>query len=393
MAYFLWRAQHHQRPIEGLEQAPNGWLLRYLLKQRGIEVTACYRLWPWQRKSSLPRAKVRLQLLQQWHRLVAAQLPLLEVVRLAVPANAGVSLRWQLWRLQQLLQQGKTLAQALTHVTLFTDVEVALLAAAEEGGYLASMLSSLVDQERARQSIIKQLKRSLLMPTITLLVGVIVAMLLLFWLVPNMAGMLANQAELPVITARLLALSLWLQQWGYHLLLGGLVLMLLIWLGVKSPLVAPKLYTGISQLPVVGRVLVLQQQWQLYHLLSTGLEGGITLLRCLKLFLPSCQLLRFRQRIYRLENHLLAGETLPAAFAQAGFSEQQVIMLNMAQRTGQLGQVCGHIAKDIDSQIKERLGLLQSLIEPTITLLLAVMVGGLVLAIYLPLLQLGTMLG
>ena len=394
MGDYLWQAKdQHQQVVEGMDKAPNGWLLPLMLAQQGLQMTACYRLWPWSRRWELPAANLRMQLLQQWQRLVAAQLPLMDVVRLSIPAKATTRLRWQLWCLQGLLRQGNTFTQALGAVKLLTQVDTALLAAAEEGGYLATMLAQLVGQEQARQRLRKQLQRSLLMPAITLLAGLVVAMLLLLWLVPNMAGMLAGQVqELPALTSNLLKLSLWLQNWWQYLALAVCSLMLLLWRAMQSATMAQQLYGLLSYLPLLGELIQLQQQWRLYQLLGTGMQGGVTLLRCLNLYLPCCQLIRFRQRIGMIEADLLAGDTLPEAFAKAGLPQQQIIMLSMAQRTGQLPEVCMHIAKDLDQQISDRMQIMQSLIEPAVTLLLAILVGSLVLAIYLPLLQLGTML-
>ena len=88
----------------------------------------------------------------------------------------------------------------------------------------------------------------------------------------------------------------------------------------------------------------------------------------------------------------MAGVNLVEAFTKAGLPEQQLVMLNMGQQTGQFADVCIQIAKDLEQQMREQLEHLKSLIEPIITMFLASVVGGLVMAIYLPLLQLGTML-
>ena len=394
MARFLWTAKdQHNHTRQGMDMAPNGCLLRLMLGQQKLQLRGCYRLWPWHLKYTLPEVKQRLYLLAQWQRMLAAQLPLLDVVRLCVPADANGHVRWQLWQLQGQLQQGQTFAQALLEVKLLTPVEGALLAAAEEGGYVDAMLARLAAQERARQGVLKQLRRSLLMPTITLVVGLLVAVLLLLWLVPSMASLLATQGgELPALTSALIKLSSWLQQWGQLLLFCLVLLLAVVWRALQSAKLAARLYSAAAYLPIIGHFLFLQQQRQLYHLLSTGMQGGVTLLRCLDLFLPTCQLSRFRTRVVTIRSLLLAGQSLPEAFAQAGLPEQQVLMLNIAQRSGQLSDVCDQIAQDLDEQISERLQYLQSLVEPAITLVLTIMVGGLVLAIYLPLLQLGTML-
>ena len=394
MAHYLWSANDSSgRSVESASQAPNRYLLALVLAQQGLIMTSCYVLWPWQQRAKLPKAYMRLQLLQQWQRLVMAGLPILDVVRLSTPAKASAQLRWQLRRLQELLRQGNTFASALQQVKLLSEIDVALLAAAEEGGFLPTMLAQLAAQEATRQQLKRKLKRSLLMPAITLLIGIVVAAILLLWLVPIMATMMAGQVnELPVLTRSLLTVSHWLQNWGQVTVIFMLIVIALLRRGFLSPKLGPMLITVCSYIPTLGALLLRQQEWRLYLLLGAGLQGGVALLRCLDLFMPSCQLLTFQRRIEVIREDILAGMNLADAFTKAGLPEQQTIMLNTGQQTGQLSQSCLLIAKDLEQQMHERLQYLQSIIEPSITLLLASLVGGLVLAIYLPLLQLGTML-
>ena len=394
MANYLWSARDAEaQVIYGYSRAPNRYLLNLLLAQQGLSLTACFVIRSWHKRCKLPSSIMRLQLVQQWQRLLAARLPMLDVVRLSLPPKAETPLRWQLRCLGQLLQQGSQFSAAVGQLKLLPEVDVALLAAAEEGGFLAPMLQQLVQQEQAKQQLQRHVRRSLMMPSITLLVGMMVAVLLLLWLVPTMATMMAGQVdELPAITQILLQMSYWLQQWGSALLLGLLGICLLLWRGLKSPSLAMRIHNLLLYVPLLRQYLSQRQQWRLYQLLGAGMEGGITLLRCLELFLPSCQGNDFRRRISVMTEDLLAGVNLVEAFTKAGLPEQQLVMLNMGQHTGQLGDVCIHIAKDLEQQMRERLEQLKSLLEPTITIFLATVVGGLVLAIYLPLLQLGTML-
>ena len=394
MAHYLWSAKDPSgRCLESESQAPNRYFLALVLAQQGLKMTSCYVLWPWQQRAKLPKPHMRLQLLQQWQRLVKARLPLLDVVRLSTPAKASAQLRWQLRRLQALLRQGNTVSSALQQVKLLPEIDVALLAAAEEGGFLPTMLAQLAAQEATRQQLKRKLKRSLLMPVITLLIGLLVAAMLLLWLVPIMASMMAGQVnELPALTSSLLRLSLWLQSWGQMTVMFMLIALVLLRRGLSAPKVGPILMTIGSHIPVLGALLLRQQEWRLYLLLGAGLQGGVALLRCFDLFLPSCRLLTFQRRVVVIKDDILAGMNLTDAFSKGGLPEQQTTMLNIGQQTGQLSQSCLLIAKDLEQQMDERLQYLQSIIEPSVTLLLASLVGGLGLAIYLPLLQLGTML-
>lgn len=394
MANYLWSAKDAQAHIiNGYSRAPNPYLLNLLLAQQGLSLTACFVIRPWHKRCKLPNPAMRLQLLQQWQRLLAARLPMLDVVRLSVPLKAETPVRWQLRCFGQLLQQGSQFSAAIGQLKLLPEVDVALLTAAEEGGFLAPMLQQLVQQQQAKQQLQRHIKRSLVMPGITLLVGLMVAVLLLLWLVPTMATMMAGQVgELPAITQMLLQLSYWLQQWGTAMSLGLLGIGLLLWRALKLPSFARYLHNVLLYVPVFGVIISQQQQWRLYQLIGAGMQGGVTLLRCLQLFLPSCQGAQFHCRVSALAEDLLAGDNLVKAFTKAGLPEQQLVMLNMGQHTGQLGDVCMHIAKDLEQQMRERLEHLKNLLEPIITIFLATVVGGLVLAIYLPLLQLGTML-
>ncbi len=394
MGRYLWQgSDSQQQPVQGVEQAPNHWLLGLILAHKGIKMLACHRVCRWHLRPRLVSAEERLYLLQQWQRMVSAQLPILEVVRLSVPAKASVNLRWQLWQLQQALGAGNTFAKALKLSKLLSDVDIAMLSAAEASGQLGFVLSQLVDQGTGHQRFKQQLRRALLMPTITLVVGLMVALTLLLWLVPNMAGLIAGQAaQLPPLTAQLVEVSSWLQQSWMGLLGFFALLISSLWWASKSAYVGSKLLALLSHAPVLGQLLIWQQQWRLFQILATGMQGGLTLMRSLDMYLPSCQLPLMHRQIACIKQRLLAGDALAVGFARAGLPEQQVLMLSMAQQTGQVAKACQQIATDLEGQLQVRMQHLQGLFEPLITLLLAGLVGGLVLAIYLPLLQLGSML-
>ncbi|MDP6189577.1 MAG: type II secretion system F family protein, partial [Gammaproteobacteria bacterium] len=236
MACYLWYGEDTSLQLQqGVLQARGVSHLGCQLAQQGVQLKRQFRITAWQRRRSAIKPLVACELLQQWQQLLAAGLPLLDCVRLAMPQQPSITLRWQLWLLQDRLQQGHQLSSVFAEQQLLPAYQIALLAAGERQADIGKVMGQLARQQHQTMAIAKQLKRSLLMPAITLAAGLLVCVLMLLFLVPNLASLVqSDQHSIPTATRWLLAISNGLRQSGPQLLLAGALMLSLSGLFISS---------------------------------------------------------------------------------------------------------------------------------------------------------------
>ena len=394
MADYLWYGENAQlRSCQGVARGQSIAQLRAELTIQGVRLQNCYRLRHWHRRRRLINATAAADLFLQWQRLLAAGLPLLECISLAVPRQMTMPLRWQLWLLQEYLRQGYTLSQICEQQGLLPAYQVAMLAAGENQSALGQALAALAQQQLQTMQLLKQLKRNLLMPAITLVAGALVCVLILLFLVPNIASLVAHsEAPIPTATQWLLFASAWLHEHGQLLLLGLLLGVLVIVLGLKSHRASAVGALLLTCLPGWKGIYQLQSQLLVMQLLAASLTSGIALLEALQLSQRAVPHAKLASRLHIICQCLQSGMGVSRAFTKAGFAEDQVVMLRLAEQSGDLAGACQHLSKQSQRQLEDKMAMLSSLLEPLITSLLALLVGSLVVAIYLPLMQMGSLM-
>ena len=399
MAYFLWSGIDNMRQHQqGVQAAANKVEVIHIMALQGVFLSKVWRIWPWQRRYIPMSLFMSAALFKQWGRMLQAGLNITDCIALAMPAKPTMQLRWQLCQLEQRLQQGEQLSQALQQVKLVPTYQATLLSAAEQAGQLCLVLQQMAKQQASFAQLIKNCRKSLLMPAITLSVGILISILLLIGLVPNISGLVATgEAEIPVATQWLIALSEALQNHGatmvQWLILIVVMTGLVLQLPVSSKYIIPMLKNRVLyRLPIIHSMVLKQQIVHLLQLLWVSQSSGVPLIQLLSIFNSASDSDAMQKKTGLLRESLLAGNTLSDAFSAAEFEESLVRMLMMGERTGDLNNAFKQMAEDADNQLQESMLNIRNLLEPLITLFLALLVGGLVVAIYLPLMQLGSLI-
>ena len=394
MADYLWYGEDYKlQQCQGVMLGRSFMQLRSELAMQGVQLHACHRVWFWQRRSRPLNTKAALRLFLQWQRLLEAGLPLFDCVKLAKPKQPTGILRWQLWLLQQGLQHGYTLSQICKQQGLLPNYQVAVLAAGEHQSNLALALQQLAQQQLQTVALLKKLKTSLMMPAITLGTGVLVCILILLFLVPNIASLVAHsQAPIPVATQWLLNASTGLHQYG-RLLLICLCSLVVFLVAIRRTRIGQRLGALLlANIPVWRSVYLLQSQYLVMQLLASSLASGLPLLQALELCRSASSNRKLARQLQSIASHLQSGVGLSQAFTRGGFDDSQVVMLRLAEKSGDLAGAFHRLSEHLCQALSDKINIMTSLLEPMITGFLALVVGSLVVAIYLPLMQMGSLL-
>jgi type II secretory pathway component PulF len=392
-SYLLYGVDADQHQQQGLLQAQSVSHVCSLLAQQGIDLQRHFRITFWHRRPySLP-SKVACELLQQWRQLLTADIPLLDCVRLALPSQASTPLRWQLWLVYQGLQQGNQFTQLLAQQRLLPAYQVAILAAGEGQADLAGAMGQIIHQQQQIMSITQLIKRHLIMPGITLLAGIVVCILVLFLLIPNIVQLVANSgSSLPTATQWLLGTANWLQHYGLQLVSG--IGTAIIVIGVLLSTVNGRRWGQqiMTLVPLWGSLYKLQNECLILQLLAGSLGSGVPILVALEHCQNAARDRTLAKQIANIHKLLTSGRLLSEACEQSGWRESQVVMLRLAEKTGDLESAFKFMSQQLESQLFDLINYITKLIEPLTTLFVATLVGGLVIAIYLPLMQMGSLL-
>ena len=391
-AYWLWRGVDGQgQECQGLKQCDNRLLLQLQLSQQGIDLINSQRVWFWHRRWPKRIAAQHLQqLLQQWSQLMAAGLPLLMCLQLTQVAKAPMRIKIELVNIQQSLLRGASFADAIALSGLFSSALEHLIAAGEASGELPQLLAQTHCQLMANNDLKRRFLRTMIMPGITLFSGVLVSLLIVYWVVPQVANLYASaNYGLPRMTQWLLLVVEFLRHKGWVLLVLTTLFSVVVMALWSLPRARLCMEMGLWRLPGVGPLMHLHGQAELYLLLNLTFNAGVSLLEAIALAGNASSWRCISRDLDVATVKLKQGQRLSQVFASVGVPQHAVQMIRMGEASGHLGTSFNQLQGYYLQQAQSHSLWLEQLIEPVLLLLVSVFVGGILVALYLPLLQMG----
>jgi type IV pilus assembly protein PilC len=364
------------------------------------------------RQSQAPRparAKEVARFTRQLAALVQAGIPLLSALKLLDNATEHPSMRAVAQDLMTQVQSGASLHQAMQTHDCFGPVYLGMVAAAEASGQLDVILAELAQSLDSELGLREALKSALTYPLAVLVLSAVVLAIMLAWVVPAFESIFTSMgAELPAPTQLVLTLSRWWVAHGWTLTaaLVALGMALRHWLRHDA-----KGQWALAQmalaLPIWGQLVQLACVSRWARTLSSLMQAGVSLPEALDIsakasgnlcYEKSLALVRLDVMTGTAWAHALEhGSSVNAASWREGlysplFSPQVVQMVAVGEASGRLDDMLMQVARMHEAQVQwlqKRIGVLM---EPTVIVVLGVLIGGLVTALYLPIFQLGQVL-
>lgn len=327
--------------------------------------------------------------------LLNAGIPLLQSLEVMGRSGCDADLLALLERLRQQVVAGLSLADALQrHPAWFDGLYCNLVRVGEQSGTLEAQLEQLAGMLERRQALRRKVRKAMLYPLILLLTGLGVAALLLLEVVPRFQGLFASfDKALPAFTQWVIDLSVVLGNYAavmaVLLIAGGLGIRELYRRHAPARL---WMLQRIMRLPVLGRLLKDAALARFARSLATAYGAGVALLDALENVAAVSGDDLHEQAILRLRAGMANGLGLNQAMAaDAVFAPMLVQMVAIGESSGTLDLMLDKAAIHYEERVSVALDQLTTLLEPTIVLILGVLVGGLVVAMYLPIFQLGSL--
>lgn len=388
----------HGQVVSGMVHESSLLAVKYQLQRQGIQPTKVQR----QRTPVFGRVKHRITALdialftRQLATMLQAGLPLVQSLQLMARSASKATLGQLLTQLANDVAGGQALSLALKQFpeqfsTLYQD----LVQAAEQMGAMAQVFSQLADYAEKAQRLKMKIKKALFYPAIVLVVAASVTAMLLLWVIPQFEEMYANfGAPLPWFTQGVINLSRGLQAYGGYLLLALILLGYgLIKARRRSYQLRHRQDKFLLTLPVLGTVLKKAALTGFSRTLAATFAAGIPLVEGLGLAAGACGNQVYSQAVLQVQSEVMAGSQLHLALGYSQLFPDLLVQLAMiGEETGVIDDMMRKVASIYEAEVDATLEVLASLIEPVMMLVLGILVGGLVIAMYLPIFSLGNVI-
>lgn len=343
--------------------------------------------------STRPPRRHRAAFIRQLATLVKAGVPVVQ--SLEILARSTQDARWgaAAERLRHDVATGQPLATALRRQPgLFPDLHAQLVEAGEGAGVLEPMLDRMALHEEKSAALARQLQAALMYPAVVLSVALAVVAVILTQVVPTFRDVFASfGAELPPLTQLVIGAAEQLARHGWWLLAG---LGLLAWCGRRwvrrSPALEDRLDAALLRLPIVGPLLEYAALARWTRTFSVVFGAGLTLVDSLHHAGQASGHRSLARATRQVQLEVAAGQRMAPALQRTGrFPPLLLQMAAIGEESGAMEHMMGRTAEAIEADLDALLKGLSSLIEPLIILILGGLIGLMVVAMYLPILQLG----
>lgn len=285
------------------------------------------------------------------------------------------------------VEAGNTLADAFAkHPSAFSQLYVNMVAAGEAGGILDTILLRLATFLEKNDKLIRKVKSAMIYPGVILTVAAGAIAILLIFVIPVFQEMFASAAiELPVPTRIVIGLSEFLQSfwWAVLAVLGALALALKKFYDTNA---GKRRVDGLLlQMPVLGDVIRKSAVSRFTRTLGTLISSGVSILDGLEITAKTAGNTIIQDAIMASRSSIAGGDTIAAPLEKSGVFPPMVIsMIAVGEQTGGLDEMLSKIADFYDDEVDVAVSGLLSLMEPVMILFLGIVVGGIIVAMYLP---------
>jgi len=331
---------------------------------------------------------------RQMATMMKAGVPLLQSFDIIGEGFDNPNMRKLVDDLKQEVAAGNSFATALRKKPqYFDDLYCNLVDSGEQSGALETLLDRVATYKEKTEALKAKIKKAMNYPIAVVLVAVIVSAILLIKVVPQFQEVFANfGAELPAFTLMVIGLSEALQEWWFIILAGLIAGAFAFKEGHKR---SEKFRNWFDRLllkvPVVGDILYKSSVARFARTLSTTFAAGVPLVDALDSVAGATGNVVFRSATMKVKNDVSSGMQLNFSMRTTGtFPTMAVQMTAIGEESGSLDEMLAKVATFYEDEVDNMVDGLTSLMEPMIMAVLGVLVGGLIIAMYLPIFQLGS---
>ena len=334
---------------------------------------------------------------RQMATMMGAGVPLLQSFDIIGEGFENPNMRTLVESIKQEVAAGNSLANSLRKFPqYFDDLYCNLVDSGEQAGSLEQLLDRVATYKEKTEALKAKIKKAMTYPIAVIVVAVIVTAILLIKVVPTFQGVFAGfGAELPAFTMMVIHLSEFLQAWWFLFLLGFFAAGFgFKTLHQRSEKFRDAVDRGLLKLPIVGDILYKAVVARFGRTLATTFAAGVPLVDALDSVSGATGNVVFRNAVNKIKQDVSTGMQLNFSMRTTGvFPAMAVQMTAIGEESGSLDAMLDKVASFYEDEVDNMVDNLTTLLEPMIMAVLGVLVGGLIIAMYLPIFSLGGVIG
>ena len=330
---------------------------------------------------------------RQMATMMQAGVPLVQSFEIIAQGSDNKSMQKLIFAIKADVEGGVPLGEALSkHPLYFDQLFVNLVAAGEASGALETMLDKLASYKEKTEALKAKVKKALFYPISVLVVAFIVTTILLLFVVPQFEAVFSSfGAELPALTLFVVGLSKFMQAWWWALF-GGIGGAIFLFLRVKKT--SKKLQEGLDRFalkaPVFGDIATKSAIARFSRTLETMSAAGVPLVEAMDSVAGATGNIVYYRASLNIKDEVSQGTQLQTSMRNTGlFPNMAIQMVSIGEESGSLDDMLAKVADFYENEVDNAVDAMTSLLEPIIMAVLGVIIGGLIVAMYLPIFKLG----
>ncbi|MDD3845521.1 MAG: type II secretion system F family protein [Syntrophorhabdaceae bacterium] len=385
---------------KGVSKAASGDALRAALRKESVIVTSMTETKEEGKQKFSPQKKIKnieiLLFTRQLSTMITSGLPLVQSLEILANQIEDVNFRGIVKEIKEKIEGGARFADALRdYPKCFDELYVNLVVAGEEGGLLDNVLQRLAIYIEKTEKLKKKVKSAMIYPVSIIIVAFVVVIVLLLFVIPVFEKMFKEMgAELPVPTQIVINLSQMVQSYWYIIIGGvvGLVLALRYYYTTEGG--HRNIDRLILKLPLFGLLTIKASVARVTRTLATLLMSGVAILESMIIVAKVAGNKIVEEALLLARSRISEGRTMAEPLEQAGIFPPMVVqMVQVGESTGALDSMLNKIADFYEEDVDTMVTNLTAMMEPMIMVFLGVVLGGLIVAMYLPIFKLGQAVG
>jgi type IV pilus assembly protein PilC len=379
--------------VKGKSLAPDETALRAELRRQGIAPSRVRK----QSQSFKRGGKVKPEDIAVFSRqlatMLAAGIPMVQSFEIVGNGHDKPAMQKLILDIKADVEGGTSLHESLAkHPLYFDDLYVNLVEAGEQAGALESLLDKVATYKEKTEALKKKVKKALFYPTAVLVVAIIVTVILLIFVIPQFESLFKGfGADLPAFTQMVINLSKFVQSDGIFIamVVGGIGYAF-TYFKKRSRKMRETLDRLSLKFPIIGPILNKSAIARYARTLATMFAAGVPLVEALESVAGATGNIVYENAVMKMRDEVATGQRLQRAMENTGLFPNMVVqMIAVGEESGSLDEMSGKVATFYEAEVDNAVDAMSSLLEPLIMAVLGVLVGGLVIAMYLPIFKLG----
>jgi type IV pilus assembly protein PilC len=391
---FIWEGKDKRgHKVRGKSLAANEQALRADLRKQGVAATRVKTQGKGLGRGGKPQPQDIAVFARQLATMMSAGIPMVQAFEIIGNGHDKPSVQKLVLDIKANIEGGSTLHESLAkHPLYFDDLFVNLVEAGEHAGALETLLDKIATYKEKTEALKKKIKKALFYPIAVLVVAVIVSVILLIFVIPQFESLFKGfGADLPAFTQMVVNMSKFMQHSGWMVgLVAGGAIYAFMYFHKRSRNMRRGIDRAMLKMPVIGPLLVKSAIARFARTLSTMFAAGVPLVEAMQSVAGATGNIVYEEGTLRMKDEVATGQRLQRAMENTGLFPNMVVqMIAVGEESGSLDTMSAKVAEFYESEVDNAVDSMASLMEPIIMAVLGVLVGGMVIAMYLPIFKLG----